>query len=76
MALCVGVCLENLIETEKEMLTIALGVLRSGTDWADFLGSWLSDYGTRVLRSSPPPLMPDEFDELVTPTLHGGYYIN
>jgi hypothetical protein len=42
-------------EAEKEKLRIALGVLRSGTDYADFLQFWLSDYGMRVLSPNPPP---------------------
>lgn len=46
---------------EKQALEIALGVLRSDTDYADFLSSWLEDYGRPLLSSKPPvPLLPEE----------------
>jgi hypothetical protein len=45
---------------EREALEIALGVLRSDTDYGDFLNSWLRSYGAQVLSPNPPsPLMPD-----------------
>jgi hypothetical protein len=48
----------EITDSEREKLEIALGVLRSGTDYADFLQSWLLDYGTRILSSNPPaPLL-------------------
>lgn len=46
---------EPITEAEKEQLRIALGVLRSGTDYADFLQFWLLDYGLKVLSRNPPP---------------------
>jgi hypothetical protein len=49
---------------EEEALQIALGVLRSNTDYGDFLGAWLHDYGQRVLSSDPPePLLPERSSE-------------
>ena len=45
---------------ERKALQIALGVLRSNTDYADFLNFWLQDYGRQVLSPSPPPpLLPE-----------------
>jgi len=45
---------------EREAIEIALGVLRSDTDYGDFLNSWLRSYGAQVLSPDPPsPLMPD-----------------
>ncbi len=45
---------------EQEALEIALNVLRSDTDYADFLGWWLQDYGRQVLSENPPPpLLPE-----------------
>jgi hypothetical protein len=50
--------------TEKRLVEIALGVLRSGTDYADFLNSWLCDYGCQILSLNPPRgLLDDLFDE-------------
>ena len=46
---------EPITEAEMERLRVALGVLRSGTDYADFLQFWLSDYGLRILSTNPPP---------------------
>jgi hypothetical protein len=46
--------LNVITHTAKKMLEIALGVLRSGTDHADFLNFWLCDYGSRVLSPNPP----------------------
>jgi len=40
---------------EREALRITLGVLRSETDYADFLNSWLRDYGRQILSPNPPP---------------------
>jgi hypothetical protein len=51
---------EPLTRQEQEQLRIALGVLRSGTDYADFLTFWLEDYGQPVLSPNPPPpLLPE-----------------
>jgi hypothetical protein len=45
---------------EAKVLQIALGVIRSGTDYGDFLNAWLHDYGQRVLSHDPPdPLLPE-----------------
>ena len=45
---------------ERKALQIALGVLRSNTDYADFLNFWLQDYGRQVLSPNPPPaLLPE-----------------
>lgn len=45
---------------EVKALQVALGVLRSGTDYGDFLNAWLHDYGQRVLSHDPPdPLLPE-----------------
>jgi len=45
---------------EKKALQIALGVLRSGSDYGDFLNFWLQDYGRQVLSPyPPPPLLPE-----------------
>jgi hypothetical protein len=41
-------------DTERKLLEIALGVLRTGTDYADFLNSWLCDYGCQILSPNPP----------------------
>jgi hypothetical protein len=49
--------------TEIKLLKIALGVLRSATDYADFLNSWLCDYGCQILSPNPPPgLLQDVID--------------
>ena len=48
---------EPITEAEIEKLRIALGVLRSGTDYADFLQFWLLDYGLKVLSPNPPPAL-------------------
>lgn len=44
---------------EREAIRLALGILRSGTDYADFLNSWLQDYGPQLLSSNPPPPLLD-----------------
>jgi hypothetical protein len=45
---------------EAKALQIALGVLRSNTDYGGFLNAWLHDYGQRVLSDDPPePLLPE-----------------
>jgi hypothetical protein len=45
---------------ERKALQIALGVLRSNTDYSDFLNFWLQDYGRQVLSPNPPPpLLPE-----------------
>jgi hypothetical protein len=49
---------------EKQLLEIALGVLRSSSDYADFLGSWLEGYGREALSPNPPaPLLPEDWTE-------------
>jgi hypothetical protein len=49
-----------LTSLERKALQIALSVLRSGTDYGDFLNFWLQDYGRQVLSPNPPPpLLPD-----------------
>jgi hypothetical protein len=60
---------QTLTVLEKEALEIALGVLRSKSDYGDFLNSWLRSYGARVLSPDPPsPLVPDS--EAVLEDLH------
>jgi hypothetical protein len=49
-----------LTSLERKALQIALGVLRSDTDYGDFLDFWLQDYGRQVLSPNPPPpLLPE-----------------
>jgi hypothetical protein len=56
---------ETLTVSEKEALEIALGVLRSNTDYGDFLTSWLRSYGAQILSGDPPsPLLPPSDAEL------------
>jgi hypothetical protein len=56
---------ETLTIFEKEALQIALGVLRSDSDYGDFLNSWLRSYGVQVLSPYPPsPLLPCSDAEL------------
>jgi hypothetical protein len=51
---------DSLSTLERKALEIALGVLRSDTDYGDFLNSWLQDYGRKILSPNPPaPLLPD-----------------
>ena len=69
-----GEALSTATERERQNLEIALGVLRSNTEWADFLGSWLTDYGQRVLSCELAPLMPDDLDE--PPVTDAPLYIN
>ena len=60
----VEIDLTTITKQEKEALGLALGVLRSDSDYADFLGSWLQDYGRKVLSPNPPePLLPFEWLE-------------
>ena len=64
---------------EKNALQIALGVLRSGTDYGDFLCSWLHDYGARVLSSNPPDPLPPEVsteEELALRIQDAPFYIH
>ena len=55
---------------EKELLELALGVLRSDQEHADFLNFWLTEYGRPLLSGQPlEPLLPapeteEELDEL------------
>ena len=50
--------LKSITTLERELIEIALGVLRSKSDYADFLNCWLHDYGRRVLSPNPPlPLL-------------------
>jgi hypothetical protein len=60
---------QTLTVLEKEALEIALGVLRSKSDYGDFLNSWLRSYGARVLSADPPcPLVPES--EAILEDLH------
>lgn len=45
----------EITDCEREKLEIVLAVLRSGTDYADFLQWWLLDYGIRIMSPNPPP---------------------
>jgi hypothetical protein len=47
----------EITDSEREKLKIALAVLRTGTDYADFLQWWLLDYGIRILSPNPPPAL-------------------
>jgi hypothetical protein len=70
---------EPLTRQEQEQLRIALGVLRSGTDYADFLNSWLEDYGRQILSPNPPPpLIPElsVMDELLQAIADAPAYVN
>ena len=52
--------LSTVTSLEREALQIALGVLRSDSDYGDFLNFWLQDYGRQVLSPNPlPPLLPE-----------------
>jgi hypothetical protein len=44
----------EITKPEWEKLELALKVLRSGTDYADFLQWWLLDVGARVVSPNPP----------------------
>ena len=62
-------------ECERRLLEIALGVLRSDTDWADFLGAWLNDYGQQIISHNLPPLINEPMEsEPVVADAH--YYTN
>ena len=63
-------------ECERKLLEIALGVLRSDTDWADFLCSWLNDYGQQVISHKLPPLINDPVDESEPMVADARYYTN
>jgi hypothetical protein len=55
-----GLDLSAVTSLERNALQIALGVLRSDTDYGDFLNFWLQDYGRQVLSPNPPPpLLPE-----------------
>jgi len=55
---------DSLAPQEQKALAITLAVLRSNTDYADFLNSWLEDYGLPILSGKPPePLLPELSDE-------------
>ena len=48
----------EITKPEQEILEVALKVLRSGTDYADFLQWWLLEFGVQVISSNPPaPLL-------------------
>jgi hypothetical protein len=48
----------EITEPEREKLELALKVLRSGTDYADFLQWWLLEVGIQVVSPNPPaPLL-------------------
>lgn len=50
----------SLTTLECACLEIALAVLRSDTDYGDFLNYWLHEYGKRVVSPTPPPpLLPE-----------------
>jgi hypothetical protein len=52
--------LSAMTSLERKVLQIALGVLRSNTDYGDFLNFWLQDYGRQILSPNPPPpLLPE-----------------
>ena len=64
---------------EAKVLQIALGVLRSNTDYADFLNFWLHDYGQRVLSDDPPDSLLPEIsteEELALTIQDAPFYIN
>ena len=61
---------------ERKLLEIALGVLRSGTDWADFLNSWLNDYGQQVISCKLPPLIDESLHESEAVVADARYYTN
>jgi hypothetical protein len=70
---------ESITRQEQEQLRIALGVLRSGTDYADFLSSWLEDYGRQILSPNPPPPLLPELtipEELLQVVVDAPAYIN
>jgi hypothetical protein len=56
--------LTTITNQEKQLLELALGVLRSGSDYADFLGSWLEEYGQQALSPNPhAALLPEDWTE-------------
>ena len=67
---------DNLIESESKLLEITLNVLRSDTDWADFLSSWLEDYGPKILSQETTPLVPEVSSERALPGENALFYIN
>jgi hypothetical protein len=69
--------LGNLTSLEKEKLDIALGVLRSASEYAEFLSWWLQEYGKKILSPNPPsPLMPDEPNEELPSIVDARVYMN
>jgi hypothetical protein len=46
----------EITDAEREKLKIALSVLRTGTEYADFLQWWLLDVGLKSLSPNSPPL--------------------
>jgi hypothetical protein len=71
-----GQVLNAVSECERRLLEIALGVLRSDTDWADFLCSWLNDYGRQVISHKMPPLMDEPLHESEPVVADAHYYRN
>ena len=67
--------LKDLTSSESETLRIALGVLRSGTDYADFLDTWLHDYGFRVLSPNPPAELTRDLADNDTAVLLESYWV-
>lgn len=64
---------------EAKALEIALQVLRSNTDYGDFLNFWLHDYGQRVLSSNPPDTLLPEIsteEELALRIQDAPFYIH
>jgi hypothetical protein len=50
--------------TRARLLELVLGVLRSGSDYADFLGSWLEEYGGQALSpNAPAALLTEDWTE-------------